>query len=471
MYPAFSTFFRSFTDERYSYLVRLLVPFMNLYTIFAVAVLFVLTAINAFFTLAETSLIAVRNARLQQLAAEGSDPDTVLRVQKLLQEPTRVFATVQVGITLASFGAAAITVAVLAPDLVPVLIRYHVHHPVRVAVTVSTLIAALFTIVVAELVPRAVGQQHPEKSALFIAWPLPVIMSALSGLGQIALWLSNLVVNPFGLRATFAAPVITEEELRMLVEASARSGAIEEDEKEIIRNVISFGDTDVRQVMTPRIDIKSVDVACETSVLLDLIIETGHSRIPMFEGSVDSIVGIVHAKDLLPALASGQSGLKLHTVMRPPLFVPENRSVDELMEQFKHANQHLAIVQDEYGGTAGLVTLEDLLEELVGEIGDEYDTAEDIWEPLDATNKIVDARMRIDELNEVLGSDIPTADYDTIGGFVFGLFGRQPSVGDSIVHDEYVFRVTKTDARSIRQIVIERSTANSSHGDAGHAEF
>jgi len=426
---------------------------MNLLSAYALLACLFLTGLNAFFTLAETALNTVRNARLQEMITEGGrDAEAAGSAQMLLRQPTRVVATVQVGITLAAFAVAAIAAATLAPGLAHSLPSRLTLHPVRFAAVLLTLLTALVTIVVGEIVPRSIALRRPQQVALTIARPLRFFVIAFAPLAGIALCLSNLLVRPFGLTATFAAPIITEEELRTLLEASAQSGAIEEEEKEIIRNVISFGDTDVRRVMTPRIDIKALEVGTGLPALLDLIIGSGHSRIPVYEGNVDSIVGIVHAKDLLPALSRGERDLALRSVMRLPLVVPENRQVGELLDEFRRSSVQLAVVQDEYGGTAGLVTMEDLLEELVGDIKDEYDREEPLLLEVSPGVYRIDARLGIDDLNEHLDLSLPHEDFDTIGGFVFGLLGRQSEEGETVEYEDLKFVVEKTYGRRLDKI-------------------
>ncbi len=419
----------------------------------ALVAIILLTLLNAFFTLAETALVTVRNARLQQMISErSSETGAAGSVQDLMRQPTRVGATVQVGITLASFGVAAVTAAVFAPHLAPWLRRIHIPHELWAATVLLTLLAAFVTIVIGEVIPRSFALRNPEHAALRIARPLRISIGLLSGLSVIALWLSNLLVRPFGLTATFAAPVITEEELRALLDAGAQSGAIEEEEREIIRNVISFGDTEARQVMTPRIDMKAADVTISMPDFVALIVTSGHSRIPVYEGTIDAIVGIVHAKDILPALAAGMQTLDLRTVVRPPLFVSESKEVGDLLNEFRRSNIQLAIVQDEYGGTAGLVTIEDLLEELVGEIADEYDHEELANEDESPDVSLIEGRMAIEDLNEQRGLDLPHEDFDTVGGLVFGLLGHEPTVGDTVRYDDLEFTVEKMDGRRIDQV-------------------
>ncbi len=435
---------------------------MNPQDRYALLAAFLLTLFNACFTLAETALVTVRNARLAQIVTEGgADAAGAAQVQALTHQPTRVVATVQVGGTLAAFAVAGLNAAVLAPHLRPVLARWHLPHAQGVATVGLLLLAALLTIAVGEIIPRSVALRSPEKIALAFAGTLRFFMTLFAPLASIALGLSHALLRPFGMTATFAAPVMTEEELRTLIEAGARSGAIEEDEKERIRRVISFGDTEVRQVMTPRISIKAGDVSVNLSHLLGLVMESGHSRIPVYEGSVDTIIGIVHAKDLLPLLARGETHPDLRTVMRAPLLVPENRLVDDLLDEFRRSRTQMAIIQDEYGGTAGLATIEDLLEELVGEINDEYDSGNapadtPLLQTLSASTFLVDGRMAINDLNDLLGIHVPDEDYDTVGGYVFGLFGRQPDAGETLSKEGLHFTVTRTDGRRIQEVRLHR---------------
>jgi len=426
---------------------------MNSSIVIALLASLLLTLLNAFFTLAETALNTVRNARLQEMITLGGRAAAAAgSARLLLRQPTRVVATVQVGVTLAAFAVAALAAATLAPEVAHSLPPRLTSHPVRTAAVLMTLLSALFTIVVGEIVPRSIALRRPQPVTLAIARPLLFFVVLFSPLAGLALSLSNLLIRPFGLTATFAAPIITEEELRTLLEASAQSGAIEEEEKEIIRNVISFGDTDVRRVMTPRIDVKALDVDAGLPALLELIMGSGHSRIPVCEGSVDNIIGIVHAKDLLPALSRGERDLPLRSVMRLPLVVPENRQVGELLDEFRRSSVMLAVVQDEYGGTAGLVTMEDLLEELVGDIKDEYDREEPLLLEVSPGVYRLDARLGIDDLNEHLTLSLPDEDFDTIGGFVFGLLGRQSEEGETVEYENLKFVVEKTHGRRLDKI-------------------
>ncbi|MBI3722027.1 MAG: HlyC/CorC family transporter, partial [Fimbriimonas ginsengisoli] len=246
-----------------------------------------------------------------------------------------------------------------------------------------------------------------------------------------------------------------------LVESAEESGEIEADEKELLHSVFEFTDRIAREVMTPRVDMDAAPVGGDPAYLIGLIERTGHSRIPVYEETDDQIIGIVHAKDLL--LASVQAGasrptakIDLRALMHPALFVPENKNLHELLAEMRAARSQMAVIQDEFGGTAGIVTIEDIVEELVGEIQDEYDVEEpEIIE--DAGAFVVGGKARMDDLGEALGSPLASEEFDTVGGYVLGLFGRQPKEGECVVADGYRFAVTATDGRRILRMRVEKA--------------
>jgi putative hemolysin len=217
--------------------------------------------------------------------------------------------------------------------------------------------------------------------------------------------------------------------------------------------------------MTPRIDIKSAEVNTPITKLVNLIVDCGHSRIPLYEGTVDNIVGIIHAKDLLPALATGNIGINLRSMMRRIGHVPENKPVDELLTEFRRSKSQIVVVQDEYGGTAGLVTVEDLLEEIVGEIQDEYDVEQPRILRDENGRAEVDARLRIDDVNDEIGLNLASEDFDTIGGFVFGLFGHMPAQNETIEYGDLIFTITQADGRRVYRLAIEKRQEEADESD------
>ncbi|HPP76415.1 MAG TPA: hemolysin family protein, partial [Armatimonadota bacterium] len=419
----------------------------------------VLILLNAFFAASEIALVTVRRTRIRQLVEEGSR--AARTVQRLIENPTRFMATVQVGVTLVGFLASAIGAVTIAERLVPVLQRTDLaiiaNNAVGISVFLITLVIGFVTLVLGEIAPKSIALQHAERIALLVGGIINFISIIALPAVKVVSWTSDLVVRPFGGQVRFSTPIVTEEELKMLVEAGEEEGVIEEDEKEMIHSIFEFTDTIVRQVMVPRIDMKTVEVDSGLNELLDVIIKFGHSRIPVYEDSIDNIVGVVHAKDLLPVLAKEMHEMDIRSVMRPAYFIPETKKIDELMAEFKRSKIQMAIVRDEYGGTAGLVTLEDLLEEIVGDIMDEYDVEERMIDMLDPNHAIVNARMDIGDLNEQMELSIPESeDYETIGGFVFDLFGRQPAEGESVQYENMTFTVKSTEGGRLHKIEIVR---------------
>ena len=430
----------------------------------------VLTLLNAFFTAAEMALVSVRKTRIKQLVEEGdAKAPTVLA---LIEHPTNFMATVQIGVTLVGFMASAFAAVSIAEPATEWLITLGLAAGTAkpVAVVGITIILSLFTLVFGEIAPKSLALQHAEKIALNVAGTVRFL--SVVGLPAVKLvsFLSDMVVRPFGGHVRFTNPILTEEELKMLVEAGEEEGVIEEEEKEMIHSIFDFTDTVARQVMVPRTDMDAAPVTSTLDELLDIITTSGHSRIPIYEDNVDNIIGVVHAKDLLPVLRQEKRTFDIRAVMREAYFIPETKDVDELLAEFKRGNVQMAIVRDEYGGTAGIVTVEDLLEEIVGEIRDEYDVEEPLIEVLDADHAIVSARMSVDDLNEQMGLDIPESEeYETIGGFVFDLFGRQPNEGETISWSNLDFVVQTLEGGRIDRIQVIRTDRPREESDANGA--
>lgn len=419
----------------------------------------VLVLLNAFFAAAEIALVSVRRTRIKQLVEEGNR--RARTVQLLIENPTRFMATVQIGVTLVGFLASAVGAVSLAAPLADLLratgIDLIAGNALGISVLVVTVIVGFVTLVAGEIGPKSLALQHAERIALAVGGIINFIAVLTLPAVKVVTWTSDLLVRPFGGHVRFSAPIVTEEELKMLVAAGEEEGVLEEDEKEMIHSIFEFTDTVARQVMVPRIDMKCIEVTSSLNELLEVIMRYGHSRIPVYEDNVDNILGIVHAKDLLPVLKEELHDFDIRAVMRPAYFIPESKKIDELMAEFKRSKIQMAIVRDEYGGTAGLVTLEDLLEEIVGDIMDEYDIEERMIEMIDEDHAIVSARMDVDDLNDHMGLEIPESEeYETIGGFVFGLFGRQPAEGESIEHDGVKFTVWNIDGGRLNKIAIER---------------
>ncbi len=336
--------------------------------------------------------------------------------------------------------------------------------PIVLAALAVALPLALLNLFLGDLAPRSFGAAHP-LAVVTRMGTLVRVTSLLLGFPARALvgWTERIrrAFAPKGDAADAAQE--KEEEIRTLVESAEESGAIESDEKELITSVFEFTDTVAREVMTPRTDLDAMPIESDPKEIVEVIQRTGHSRIPLYEGTDDAIVGIVHAKDLLLAMVSYKP-VSLRKLMRHATFVTETKSLHELLREMRAGKSQLAVVQDEFGGTAGIVTIEDIIEELVGEIQDEYDMEEP------AVNEtpegyLVEGKTHIDDVNEEVGSRFASDDFDTIGGYVFGLFGRQPRAGESIEAEGFLFTVAETDGKRILKLRMEPCDPSSSNDD------
>lgn len=419
-----------------------------------------LIVLNGFFAAAEIALVSVRRSRIRQLAEEGNASAAI--VQHLLKDPTHFLSTIQIGVTFIGFLASAVGAISLAMPLAQLIERIPLAivsgNAVPLAVFLVTLLVGFVTLVAGEIGPKSIAMQHSEFIALAVGRPIQLLSFLTFPIVALVSLTTNLLVRPFGGKVKYSVPIVTEEELKILVAAGEEEGVIEEEEKEMIHSIFEFTETIVRQIMVPRIDMRCVDIESSFDELLEVIMRYGHSRIPVYQETVDRIVGIVHAKDLLPVV--GRIGeFDLRKTMRAPYFIPETKKIDELLSEFKRSKNQMAVVRDEYGGTAGLVTIEDLLEEIVGDIMDEYDIEEKMIEIVGPDHAVVSAKMSIEEMNERIDVEVEESDdYETVGGLVFSLVGRQPVVGDTVERDGYIFTVESIDNGRLNHISIRPKT-------------
>lgn len=413
---------------------------MSSLTLFVI--LIVLVALSAFFSGSETALTSVSRIRVRRLI-EDKVPGAG-RLDALLKHPSRFLATILFGNTLVNLSAASVA-TVLAT-----------HYFRTFGAGIATGAATFFILVYGEIIPKSFAVQHAERFALAVAPPIQVISVALYPLVRIFIVISNFFIRVLGGKTLREGPFVTEEEIKTMVTVGEEEGVIEEEEKEMIHSIFEFGDTIVREVMVPRPDMVTAKSTGSIKEVLSKIMHEGHSRIPVYTESLDSIVGIVYAKDILKYLNEGRLDVPLESLMRPVFVIPETKKVNELLRELRKRKIHMAIVVDEYGTTVGLVTIEDLLEEIVGEIFDEYDLEEIMIEVVDENTMRVDARVGIDEVTELLGITFPEFEGDTIGGFIFSLLGRIPSEGEKVPFENVVFTIEKVGGRRIRKILITK---------------
>jgi putative hemolysin len=424
-----------------------------------ILVIILLTLLEGFFVAAEIALVSIRRSRVEQLVEEGSSQ--ARRVQRLLADPGRFLAVSQLGLTVIGFFASAFAAVNLADGLKRFIEGFGVAESTAdgLALIIVTVTLALFTIIFAELVPKTLALSSPERFALSLAIPVDFLARALGPLIAFLTGVTRAISGLFGANVTNEAQ-ITAEELRLIVERGGEQGVLEAEEEQMINAVIELGERRLHEVMIPRIAIVGLPASSTLDEVIDKVVDEGHSRIPVYEESIDEVVGILYAKDLLPFLKHGaERRPNIRTLLRTPVFVPESMTIDDLLHEFQRRKVHIAIVLDEYGGTAGLVTIEDLLEEIVGEIQDEYDTEEPMVVRLSEDEARVDGRADIDDLAELFDTNLGLEDedeYDTVGGLIYHRIGGVPSPGDEVDVDGLHLTVETTDGRRVGKVLVAR---------------
>jgi putative hemolysin len=419
-----------------------------------ILIILVLILINGFFVAAEIAFVSVRRTRLDELAEAGDRG--AKRAQVLMRDPGRFLAVIQVAITflgaLASAVAAVSIVTVVSEPLRQ--ITFLADYADTIALLFVTSIVAIVSIVLGELIPKGLALGNPDRIALSVSGPITIFAKIVSPLVAVLVALTKLISKPFGIDPT-RTPELSAAEIRLIVEQGSQQGVLEAEEEQMISAVMSLSDSKLHEVMVPRIDIAAIDQEASFDDAVTLVLTEGHSRTPLYKESVDHIVGILYAKDLLRIIAAGGPRPRLRDIMRPALFVPESQAVDDLLNELQRRRVHMAIVLDEYGGTAGLVTIEDLLEEIVGEIQDEFDEEEPMKVIVRDGEAILDGRADIDEMGELVDPALELEDdeeYDTVGGFVYHRIGRVPVVGDTVAVDPFKITVIKVIGRRVGKV-------------------
>ncbi len=431
--------------------------------------LFVLVFLHAFFAAAEVAIVSIRKSRLSQLIEEGHRSAQL--VANLAEDATRLLATTQLALKLLGFLAIALAASVYGTPLTNWLTGLNLPWSTSLSHAIAiggiSLVLALIVLIFGELIPKELLAQHPEPFVFWAAYPVRAVAIVASPLARGVVTISRLLTGQWEDEIGHSSlPFITEEEIKTLVDAGEERGVIEEEEKEMIYSIFEFGDTLAREVMVPRIDMVAIEVNTSVMDALDVIIQAGHSRIPVYEETIDNIVGMLYAKDLLQYWRSGIENLKLRDILRDVYYIPETKKVDELLQELQQRKVHIAIVVDEYGGTAGLVTIEDILEEIVGEIQDEYDSEEAFMEVVSDDEVIFNGRMDLDDVNRIMDLDLPTDSSDTLGGLVYSSLGRMPVVGDKVRIQNVEITVLSVVGRRIKKVKIVRFPGEGGPGDS-----
>jgi len=402
--------------------------------------LIVFVACSALFTGAEAAYFSLGRARLKRVAAQGAEGGGV---KPLIERPHELLVTLLVAITVINIAAAALA-ALIADQL----------FGQRYALVIQILVTILILTTFGEVLPMTLAVKYPERFLALVHRPVGWLAILMTPVRALLGGLSALSVRLIGSERS-GEPELSEEELRTLVDVGASEGVVEREEREMIHKVFELEDTLVRSIMVPRPDMFCLDVATPVDRILPALREHLHSRVPVFEGEIDVIVGILYTKDLLPYVREGlPPDFDLRARLHPPYFVPESKRADALLQEFQAKKLHMAIVVDEYGGTSGLVSLEDLLEELVGEIADEFDEPERLIQRVDATTFRVAGKLSIDDLNAATGLHVSSEAYDTVGGWVLDLFGRVPRRAERAETPELSVTVEKVERTRIVEVLV-----------------
>lgn len=413
----------------------------------------ILTSINAFFASAEMAIVSVNKSKIKSLSDEGNKKAILL--QRLIAEPSNFLSTIQIGITLAGFFSSASAATGLSSYLETVLIPLNLPYTSEISMISITLLLSYFTLVFGELVPKRIALKKAESIALFSVKPVYLISIIAKPFIKILSMSTSLVLKLTKNNDVDIEEKISEEELRSLIIQSQEDGCIEYDEKQMIYKVFDFNDKLAKEIMTPRSDTFLIDIDDDINTILDEICDLNYSRIPVFKDDIDNIVGVLYIKDLFnEARKVGFENVKLENLLHEPYFVPEIKRTNELFKVLKEKKIHLSLLFDEYGGFSGIVTLEDLIEEIVGDIEDEYDLEEKPIKKIDDNNYIVKGSLSINDFNEEFELDLDEGDYDTLNGYLITNLDEIPDENTELLINDIKFTVLKVENRRIQDIKI-----------------
>ena len=419
-------------------------------------ILAILILLNAYFAATEIAYISLNDAKISKQAKEGNKK--AKQIEKMLKEPSKFLATIQIGITLAGFLSSAFASDAFADDLAPILNNWFPLISLDIwkgiAIIIITMILSFFTLVFGELVPKRLAMKYYEKIAYATIGVIKTISIFTLPFVKLLTISTNMISKIFGVSEA-EEEIVTEEEIKMMIDEGEENGTIEQEEKELLNNVFAFNDIIVSEVMTPRTDIFAIEIDEDINELLDKIDEYKYSRIPVYEDNIDNIEGILFIKDILKVIKDGRY-INIREIMREPYFIPESKEIDELFRELQKSKQQMAIVIDEYGGTAGLITMEDIIEELMGNILDEYDDEEIEYKKLDENTYILSGSSTVYDIKKIFSVDIPDGDYETLSGYLLEKLGRIPEENEHpVIEDEQLtYKIEEYEDKRIKSVKV-----------------
>lgn len=424
-----------------------------------ILLLIILILLNAFFAASEIALISLNNNKIKLMAEEGNKKAKLL--VKVLSEPSKFLATIQIGITLAGFLASAFAAESFAGRLVTLLKMAQIPIPENVLKTVSviiiTIILSYFTLVLGELVPKRLAMKKAEPISFFVVAPLNFLSVVTSPFVKLLTASTVFFVRLLGVDPDADDEQVTEEEILMMIDVGEEKGTIHESEKEMINNIFEFDNKIVSDIMTHRTDVVGISISSSLEDVINLINRERYTRFPVYEDNIDNITGILNVKDLIRLLQDNNlEDFNLEKIIRKPYFVPASKKTDELFKELQRTKTHMAVAIDEYGGTAGIITIEDLIEEIVGNIFDEYDEEEKEFEKVDENTFIISGVASLERVEDLLDMDLPVEDYETLSGFLIGQLGRIPGEEENpiIEFEGLVFKVEEIEEKRISKVKV-----------------
>ncbi|ACD51526.1 HlyC/CorC family transporter [Clostridium botulinum] len=415
----------------------------------------ILTLLNAFFASAEMAIVSLNKNKIKILAEEGDKKAIILL--KLMEEPTKFLSTIQVGITLAGFFNSASAATGISEDLARYLSGLNVPYSNKIALIIVTIVISYITLVFGELFPKRIALKKSEAIAMFSVRPVLYVSKITAPFIKLLSASTNILVSLAGLDKEGLDEKVSKEEIKSLVEVGQEHGVINETEKEMINSIFEFDDKLADEVMTPRTEVYLINIDKPLEEYLDELLEEKYSRVPVYEEDIDNIIGILYMKDfILEARKHEFENVNIREILHPPYFVPETKNIDDLFNELKSSKKHMAILIDEYGGFSGIVTIEDLVEEVMGNIDDEYDEEECFVQKIDSNTFIVNGLMPIDDLNDYLHIQLVSDECDTISGFLINIMGKIPNnIEEKVIeYENIIFKIESIKEKRIEKIKI-----------------
>lgn len=421
-----------------------------------IILIFILIIINAFFAAAEMSIVSLNKNKINLLAEEGNHKAIILK--KLMEEPSKFLATIQVGITLAGFFASASAATSITLRLSEVFRKNNIPYSNQIATIVVTILLSYITLVFGELLPKRIALQKSESIAMFSVKPIMLISKITLPFVKILSNTTNTLIKLMGFSTDKLEEKISIEEIKSLIKVGEEHGIINSIEKEMINGIFGFDNKLAKEVMTPRTEVFCININNNIDEIIDEIVNEKYSRVPVYKEYTDNIIGILYMKDLFVYIKKNETidNVDIKSILRDAYFVPETKNIDELFKELQSTKNYMAILIDEYGGFSGIVTMEDLIEEVMGNIQDEYDEMEIGIKKIDNNTYLVDGLVSIDEVNEHLDLELKSYKSDTIGGFVMDLLGSVPKDNEerTVEFNNIVFKIEKLDEKRIEQLKI-----------------